>query len=543
MKKWRAAFLSICASSLLFTACDVTEALDLKEEGGLSKDQTLEITEARMPTQLDPAKFAEINGGNVLNSVQEGLMRIGKDNRPVLGVAEKYEITEDGKVYTFYIRKDAKWSDGKPVTAHDFEYAWKRMLDPEMKAQMAYALHTIKNAREYNLGQVTADQVGIQALDDKTLKVELEKRDSHFLSVVAMPNFVPLRKDIVEKFNEQYAVNSTSMVYNGPFVMESFTPSKIILKKNPTYWDRGSVSLNQVTIHIMKDTAKEIDLYNSGKLDIARLQNFNDAYINSPEYVHAETARLNYLIMNHKKEFFRNENIRFALTLAIDRQAIVKFIKDGSTPAGALVPPSIVVDGKSFRSIAKKDLVTFNRKKAQEYLRKGLAELNLDKPPKLVLLSPDDERRGAALEIKRQLKENLGLEVLIDTPAPDARKVLKKNKKFDLLFEGWTADYNDPSSFINIWHSTSEMNEGGFNSPMLDRIIDSSLNQTDETRKMKDWMKAEQLIVQPGKLAVVIPLYYKGSAFLQKKHVKDFYRHPYGVEYSLKWAYISQDEK
>ncbi|RAL26996.1 peptide ABC transporter substrate-binding protein [Thermoflavimicrobium daqui] len=540
MSKWKAIILSVCLGTFLLTGCDLSSDLNLsKESEEISKDQSLELTETRMPATLDPAKFAEMNGVNVLNNIQEGLMRIGKDNRPTLGIAKSYEVSEDGKTYTFMLRSDAKWSDGRPVTANDFEYAWKRMLHPKMKAQMAYALMKVKNASKFNEGKALENQVGIHAIDNKILKIELEEADPNFLSIVAMPNFSPLRRDIVEKYKERYATNSKTMVYNGPFIMESFTPSKIILKKNPEYWDRSNVSLNQVVIHIGIDSEKEINFYQSGKLDIARLKNFTEAYRNSPDYVHSEIARVNYLLMNHTKAFFRNQNIRFALSLALNRKEIVNSLKEASTPADALVPPGITVNGQSFRDQGDKNLVSYQPQLARTYFKKGLQELKLQKIPSLVLLTPDDERKSVALEIKKQLKEILGLDVLINTPAPDARTVLKQNMKFDLLMEGWTADYNDPNSFINIWHSDSELNEGKFSSPELDRLLEATMQTNNNEIKLKNWFEAERMLVKPGELTVVIPLYFKGNAFMQKKYVKDLYRHPFGVEYSLKWAYIS----
>jgi oligopeptide transport system substrate-binding protein len=243
--------------------------------------------------------------------------------------------------------------------------------------------------------------------------------------------------------------------------------------------------------------------------------------------------------MNHTKAFFRNQNIRFALSLALNRKEIVNSLKEASTPADALVPPGITVNGQSFRDQGDKNLVSYQPQLARTYFKKGLQELKLQKIPSLVLLTPDDERKSVALEIKKQLKEILGLDVLINTPAPDARTVLKQNMKFDLLMEGWTADYNDPNSFINIWHSDSELNEGKFSSPELDRLLEATMQTNNNEIKLKNWFEAERMLVKPGELTVVIPLYFKGNAFMQKKYVKDLYRHPFGVEYSLKWAYIS----
>lgn len=550
-RKWKTLFGLVLSTSLVITGCGVSNSMGSKDNS-LAENQVLRLSvPADVPT-LDSGIAIDTSSMDVLNNIQEGLMRLGKTNQPENGLAEDVQISEDKMTYTFTLRKDANWSDGNPVTAKDFEYAWKRVLNPETASEYAYLFYPIKNAQEYHLGEdqdgnpakVTIDQVGIKAKDDQTLEVNLKQPMFNFLSVITLPTFLPIREDIHKKFGDQYALKPENMLYSGPFVLSSQTQNKMILTKNEQYWDKNSVFLNTVELYTVKDVALGINLYNTGQLDTAMLdQAFVDAFKQSPDYIKVDQASTFYLQMNHNKSFTSNANIRKAITLAIDRQDITDgILKDGSTPALSMVPPSLNgVGNKSFR--VNGEVISPNTELAQQYFKKGLEELGLTKAPdRVVLVSTDTTTsKNVALTIQDQLRKILKLDVKLDSPPFKIRLEKASKGDFDLMISGWGADYNDPMSFLDIWTSNNSMNHARYKSAQYDQLIQQAKLAKTQEEQFNFLLKAEQLLVgvENGDTAIA-PLYYQSVSMLQKPNVKDIYRHPYGATLSLKWAYVSK---
>lgn len=544
--KWQTLLGVVVTISLVLGGCSF-QPMD-SEEAGLSENQVLRIAEEGGITTLDTVKASDAITFNVLNNVNEGLMRLGPEKEPQYGIAYEYEISPDKKRYTFKLREDAEWSDGKPVTAHDFEYAWKRALDPETGSEYAYAFFPIKNAQEYNSGKVDESAVGVNAADDHTLVVELKKPTLNFIERTTMIVFMPQRKDFVEKHGGNFGTTADTSLYNGPFKVTSRTPQKVLLAKNDNYWDKNGVTLKTVEISVVKDTTTGINMYNSGEIDVATLnQAFVDAFKNTKEYVEVERARNYYILFNHQNSFFKNEKIRKAITLAIDRNQLAnEIMKGGSKPAGALIPPSINgVAGKSFRELAG-NYVKPDVTRARQLFREGLSELNLSAPPSnIVMVSYDSTPlRDVAINVKEQLRKNLNLKIKLDSPTWKMHVNKVKNGDFDMAMLGWVADYNDPFNFFEIWHSGNEMNFSHFSNATYDQLI-AKANDTPDPKQQFEYLKqAESLLAGTDGQgqAGFVPLIYHSKAFVQKTYVKDLYRHPFGPEYSLKWAYITKEK-
>jgi len=510
--------------------------------------QILHLTETNQIHSLDSAKYVDIVSWNVLYNVNEGLMRIGPNNRPVNGMAEDVEISEDKKVYTFRIREDAEWHDGKPVTAYDFEYAWKRALNPKTQSEYAYILYPIVGAEEYHKGIGSVNKVGIKSLDSKTLKVTLKQPELSFLSLTTQSTYFPQRKDYVEKYGEAYATKPETMPYNGPFIIESITPQKVILKRNETYWDVNAVSLEQVEVMVEADTPKRISYYNAGQVDVTKIDSeFVYAYTQTKDYLNMELASSQYLLMNQRKSFFQNPNIRRAISLAIDRNEITQSVlKDGSKPAGALIPPALSEGSQPYRKVAGGEFVKYNPELAKEYFQKGLQELGLSRPPQsIVMLAFNDYRRHVAISIQKQLKDNLDLDVKLNAIPREQKVEMELAGQFDMTMSSWFADYADPIGYLEIWTSESKLNYMKFNHPKFDLLIKNAKKSANHQEKTQRLIEAEKILVgtEEGQTASLVPLFYETNSFLQKPYVKDLYRHPYGAEYDLKWAYISNKKE
>lgn len=532
---------SILIAVLVLTACSPQFN---STQYAKDTEQILRLTETNQVSNMDSAKYVDIVSWNILYNVNEGLMRIGPNNRPINGMASDVEISDDKKVYIFKIREEAKWHDGEPVTCYNFSYAWKRALNPSTQSEYAYMLYSIVGAEDYNKGIGSADQLGINCLDEKTLKVTLKQPELSFLSLTTQSIFFPQRKDYVEKYGEKYGKKPETLAYNGPFVIESITPQKVTLKKNENYWDVNAVTLKQVEVLIESDTPKRISYYNTGKADATKIDSeFVYAYTQTQDYVNMELASSQYLLLNQRKRFFQNANIRKAISLAIDRREIThSVLKDGSKPAGALIPPALTEGNKSYRELAGGEFVEYNPQLAREYFKKGLEELGLSSPPSsIVMLTFNDHRRHVAINIKKQLKEKLNLEVKLNA-VPRPQKVdLELAGDFDMTMSSWFADYADPIGYLEIWTSDSKLNYMNFSNSEFDQLIKEAKQTSDKTVKTEKMIQAEKILVgtEEGQTASIIPIFYEANSFLQKPYVKDLYRHPYGAEYDLKWAYIS----
>ncbi|SMO82986.1 peptide ABC transporter substrate-binding protein [Melghirimyces algeriensis] len=530
--------------SLLLTACGglgPSGATGPKKKS-LDKKQVLNMTFPAEPPSLDSAVTTDVTSFDILNNVMEGLYRLDKDNRPEPAIATGVDISDDKKTYTFHLR-DAKWSDDKPVTAQDFEYAWKRALNPKTKGEYAKIFYAIRNAKAYNTGKVSANEVGIQAVDDKTLRVELEDPIPYFLSLTTFALYLPQRKDIVEKYGSKYATEPEYMVYNGPFNLSEWKhEQRLILEKSDTYWDRHTVSLTKVNFDIVKETNTGANLYTTGQTDITQLDSeLAEAFKKSPEFLPVSGSAVHYLQFNTSNNFFSNKKIRKAISYAIDREALVKVLKNGSKPAYGLVPPSIVnSDNKNFRKQVG-DGHQYNPAEAQRLLKEGMKELEIEElPSEIRLLSYDDYRKDAAIVIQEQLKTNLGFNVLID-PQPFKQKLeLEANGQFQISFAGWSADYNDPMTFLDIFVSDGAFNRGNWSNKQYDQLIQQSMGNKEYKARAKDLVKAETILNEEVPIA---PLYYAGTVYLQKQYVKELVRHPVGSGLSLKWTYIDGKEK
>jgi oligopeptide transport system substrate-binding protein len=534
-------------AAVLFTVSWLLSACSLSgntAQGGPNEPQVLNLVVDSEPPNLDSATLIDGTSITVLNNVMEGLMRLDKDNKPVPAMAVDFpEISPDKKTYTFKIR-DAKWSDGEPVKAQDFEYAWKRALDPKTKSEYAYILYPIKNAEEYNQGKVSENKVGVKALDDSTLQVKLKEPIPYFLSLTAFATYFPQREDIIEKYGKQYAKDPDKMVYNGPFVLSRWEHDQgLQYRKNDEYWDKNNVYLTEVNVKIVPDSTQAMSLYTSGQVDVAPLDdNLVEVFKNNKEYLPVTRGSTYYIIFNTDDAFLANKNIRKAISLAIDRDDLVKdVLKNGSEPAGGVVPPSIMgYNNQSFRDQAPAQ-PDYDPALAKQYFEKGLQELGLSAPPSdLTLMVYDDDRKKVAVAIQEQLETNLGLKVAID-PKPFKQKLnLEKKGYFEMSVGRWVGDYNDPMTFLDVWKSDSPVNFGDWKNPNFDRLIDTSKQTTNYQERNENLIKAEKMLIDDAALA---PLYYESKSFVQKTYVHNLVRHPIGPEYSLKWAYIKGKAK
>lgn len=506
--------------------------------------QELHLIIGDEPPGLDSSKSTDSISFLLLNNAEEGLMRIGEGNKPVPGIAESFEASEDGTKYTFHLR-DAKWNDGTPVTAGDFEYAWKRALDPKTASEYAYIMYSVKGAEDYNTGKNTdPNSVGVKALDDKTLEVTLGSPAPYFVGLTAFATFYPLKKDFVEKQGEKYAAEAANLMFNGPFTISEWThDQKVTLKKNPNYWDAANVKLDTITFDVVKDNSTAVNLYESGDIDSTGLARENvDLYKADPNFHTQNQLTLFYLNFNTKDKAFSNANIRKAFSLSMDRTAYVNAIlNNGSTPATGLVPPGILGLKDEFRTENGNLLQDNQTDQAKALLAQGLKELNLDKLPAIHFLSDDSDtaKKGAEL-LKETWRKNLGVDVVLDFVPFKERLKRTDEGKFQMAFSGWGADYNDPMTFMDLFVTGGGFNDTGWSNKDYDAAIQFGKTTADVEARMKKLEDAEKILMNDMPIA---PVYFRGSAFVRKEYVKGIVEHPFGADADYKWAYIEGKNK
>ncbi|ANS75126.1 peptide-binding protein [Paenibacillus yonginensis] len=499
-------------------------------EEKLAADQTLRINFAADVPTFDPAQAQDNQAHTALNLMYEGLVRVDENSKEVPGVAESWEPDSTGKVYTFHLRKDAKWSNGDPVTANDFVFAWQRVLDPKTQPAPAYAyqLFYLKNAEAYNQGKITDfSQVGVKAVDDYTLEVTLENTTPYFVNLTSFYTYFPVHKSVAD--NDKWATDPSTMITNGPFTLTGLvTGQSMEFTKNPNYWDNKDIKLDKIKATVVNSAATEVLSYQSGELDRAgqpngnipadQIQILKDQY--KDEFHIDPVASLYYYEFNTKAKPFDNAKIRKAFAMAIDRQAIVDNVtKAGQVPAFGLIPPGINGAEKSFREEYPEDYFKEDVTEAKKLLQEGMAEEGITSlPPITLTYNTDDNHKKIALAITDMWKKNLGVDVKIENQEWGVFIKNRQSGDFQVARAGWVPDYNDPMTFIDMWTTKSGNNDIKLNDPTYDSLVEDAYKNPDNKARMEDFRKAEQILI--GDQMGIMPIYYYTNPALVKPYLK-----------------------
>ncbi|MDW0117249.1 peptide ABC transporter substrate-binding protein [Sporosarcina thermotolerans] len=514
-------------------------------------EQVLNLIEAAAIPSVDSAIVEDAVGFNVLNNVNEGLYRLNLENvaEPAIA-AEEAVVSEDGLTYTFKLR-DAKWSDGSEVTAHDFVFAWQRAIDPDTGSPYGPFMMSgvVKNATAISEGDMDKSELGIVAEDDKTLVVTLERPVPYFLSLMSFGTFYPQKEEFVTAKGDAYATNSDNLLYNGPFVLTEWdgTGDSWVYKKNENYWDAENVKLETINVDVVKDSATAIKLYNDGKKDRAGVSgDLALQYSSHAEAIVQPETSVFYMKFNQEKDGketpLANVNIRKAIAKSFEKQDLADVIlANGSIPADFIVPKDFAFDenGKDFRDIGGDHLV-YDAEEAKDFWQKGLDELGVTEL-ELEILGGDTELSKKMDEyFKSQLESNLeGLKIKLKEVPFSVRLELDTNQQYDIQISGWGPDFQDPISFLDMFVTDGTNNLMSYSNPEYDALIEASKAELalDPVARYEAFAKAEKILLEDD--AAIAPIYQRGLLQLQKPYFKGLAVHPFGADYSYKWAYIS----
>ncbi|MGP4082194.1 peptide ABC transporter substrate-binding protein [Pseudalkalibacillus sp. R45] len=538
-------FLAACSGGGGNNADGEKDSKDGKDSGNKDVPQVLNILEsAEIPT-MDSVMGTDAVAFQVMAETMEGLMRLGENGEPVEGMAESHEMSEDGKTYTFKLR-DAQWSNGTPVTANDFVYSWRKAVNPDTGSQYNFILGDVKNANAIMAGEMKPEELGVEAVDEKTLKVELEQAVPYFLSLTTFATFLPQNEEFVEEQGDQYALEDDNLIYNGPFTLTEWKHEEgWVLKKNPDYWDAETVKLEQINVKVVKDTATGVNLYETGKVDRVGL---SSEYVNKyKEHDHYKTFQepvMFYLKMNQEREDLANVDIRKAIQMAINKEDLVNVIlNNGSLAANYFVPKGFVShpeSGEDFREM-NGDLVTHDVEKAQEHWEKGLEALGKEEITLEILGGDSEVAKKMDEYMKNQLETNLpGLKIELKGVPFQQRLELDEKMEYDLQNGGWGPDYQDAMTFIDMWVTDGGHNKTGFSNEEYDKLVKDAKTTltTEPAKRFEAMLEAEKILIEEE--AVLAPLYQRARAQLWQPYVKNVYTNSFGPDYSYKWAYIEK---
>ncbi|GAB6426820.1 peptide ABC transporter substrate-binding protein [Bacillus luti] len=537
---------AIIGTSLLLTACSSEEKETKNNATATDKNETKQAISlpyiAEIPT-IDVTKATDSESMNVMRNVFEGLYILGENNKVIPGVAKSYEVSEDKKTYTFHLR-DSKWSNGTPVTAADFVFSWKRAVNPDTAAEYAFLFFDIKNAKSINSKELPIDKLGVKAIDDQTLEVQLEQPIPYFIDLTTFATFLPINEKYFESQGKQYGLEANQLVYNGAFTLDNWKHEQgFQLKKNSNYWDAKTVKLDKINFDIVKDKSTEINLYESGQIDRVGLTGeFVDKYRNSPDFKERPEVTMQFLRMNQKNEVLKNKNVRLAISQAMNKKAFVDTVlNNGSLPADGFIPSDFAKgsDGKDFRK-ENGALVKDDVKAARENWKKARQELGKEQVTLELLTSDNAIAKKNAEYLKGELEKNLdGLMVHVK-PQPRKQQIqLLLNSDYDLGVDVWAPDIPDPITFLDLFTTDSTYNFDKYSNKAYDELIHQVKTDLagNEKARWETMKRAEKMLLEDGAVA---PFYQSGRSYLQRSSINGIVTNDFGGEFNYKWAEVKK---
>ncbi|MGL6152403.1 MAG: ABC transporter substrate-binding protein [Aeromonas sobria] len=516
----------------LFGGINVAQAADVPAGTKLADVQQLVKGNGSEPATLDPHKTEGTVESNILRDLFEGLVASGPKGEILPAVAESWE-TKDNKHFVFHLRKDAKWSNGDPVTAHDFEFAFKRAVDPKTASPYSWYLEipTILNASEIITGKKPSDTLGVKAVDDHTFEVQLEKAIPYFVSMLSHTTTYPVPKKVIEKFGDKWT-QPENMVSNGAYALKSWVVNeRVEVERNKHYWNDGKTVINNVVYLPIQSTNADLSRYLAGEVDITYqmpIERFKQMKKEKPDELKVTGyVGTYYYTFNTKKKPYDDARVRTALTYAIDRNVIAdKVMGQGQTPAYALVPD--FVDG--FKPVAP-EWSKLSQAELDAKAKALLADAGYGpgNPLKFELLyNTDDNHKKVAVAVASMWKK-LGVQVSLVNQEWKTYLDTLKQGQFDVARRGWIADYNEASSMLDLMQTTHGNNDGKYSNPEFDKLMDSSRDQVDVAARNKLYVQGEEILAKDMPIA---PIYQYVTARMVKPFVGGYPANPLDNLYS-----------
>ncbi|MGE5704232.1 MAG: peptide ABC transporter substrate-binding protein [Clostridia bacterium] len=512
-----------------------TENKGSAEQPAQTGPKVLRLNLHSEPPTADPGIAEDSTSGAIIRATFDGLTRNGEDGKPHESVAEKIDISPDMLTYTFHLR-DSKWSNGDAVTAKDFEFAWKRALDPKTASNYAYQLYYIKNGEKFNKGEAKIEDVGVKALDEKTLQVTLERPTPFFLELTSFYTYYPVNEKVVTA-DPKWATDSKTHVGNGPFKMESWEhKSKLALVKNDNYWDKDAVKLDKIEFSMVEDENTELSMFDNGELDWAGAPlstiptDAIPALKDSGKLTIQPIAGTYMYKFNTTKAPFNNAKVRKAFAYAINRQAIIDNVTQANqAPATGLIPTSMIIKQDGY--FKDNDVET-----AKKLLDEGLKELGLTKLPPITLsFNTSEGHKKIAEAVQDQWKKAFNADIKLENKEWKVYLEDMHQGNTQVFRSGWLGDFNDPINFLDLFKEKDGGNNDTFwENAKYQELLNKSNTETDPEKRKQIMAEAEQLLMDEMPIA---PIYFYTNSYVKNDKVKGVLMDGLGfVDY--KWATI-----
>lgn len=508
----------LCLAGLSFIAC-----------GGASKsdENAIFVNVGPEPETMDPTLNSSIDGSIYISHAFEGLIARDKNNKAVPGMAKNWDVSSDGMKYTFHLKDGILWSDGKPVVAADFVYAWRRAVDPLVASEYSYQMEVLKNAKAIIEGEMPIDALGVVAIDDKTLEVSLEAPTAYFLELASSITYFPVREDIVKQYGMDWTLKPETYISNGPFVMsERRTDDKIVMIKNTNYYGKDSVVADKIVFVLMDNPTGSVAGVKEGSLHFAKNPPPQDIPLLQEEGILKIAPYIGtyYYSLNTTNKTIEDVRVRKALSLAIDRNYIVeKVTQSGQEPAAAWVPNGISDIKNDFRDNGG-DYISVkpaDYEKNIEEAKKLMAEAGYPNGagfPVIEFKSQAGNHLITFEAIQQMWKDVLNIDTRVVTEESAVFSISKYKKDFTIAHGLWVGDYNDPMTFMALFTSTSPQNTAAYANPEYDKLIETASLSGDNNVRMKAMHDAEALLFRD---TVLIPLYFYTEAIVVNPKLKD----------------------
>lgn len=528
------------------SAADSSTTTEAADTTASADGYSLAVCLASEPMTIDPALNSAVDGAIMTNHMFEGLVKWvdnGSGEAELApGQAESWEktVNDDGTVtYAIKMRDGIKWSDGKDVTAGDFEYSWKRLADPATAADYCYMIDMVQGYAEVADGSADKDTLGIKAVDDKNLEITLSYDCPYFEEIMAFPATFPVRQDIVEG-NEEWTYSPETYIGNGAYKMVEWSHNAYILtEKSETYYDYEKLGPDTIKYTLLDDNNAMLAAFNSGELNF--IMNFPTDemanYLASGQITVAPYIGTYYVCFNTEDEVFSNPLVRQAFSLVIDRNYIVENVsQSGEVPATGYVPSGVYdaegANGDDFRTVGGEyysvsaDDYQANCDKARELLAEAGYPNGEGFPAVEYMYNTDDRHKAIAEALQNMWQTELGVTVNLSNQDWNVFLKSRKDGDFQIARNGWIADYNDPCSFLDMWYTGGGNNDAQYSNPEYDALIDAAKATSDQTERMAAFHKAEDLLI--GQDSVLAPIYFYTNPYMLSDNISGMYYTPLG---------------
>lgn len=484
------------------------------------------------PVSVNP-NLSQTPTGILINSfLNEGLTKIGKDGTLIPGLAERWEVSSDGKIWKFYLRENIRWSNGDVITANDFRFSWINVLNPATKAEYADFMYVIKGAEEYRKHRGKLTDIGIKVLDSRTLEITLKEPALHFPLLLTHPVFFPVSEKFYLGSKEDFGSRPETITSSGPYILREWNSGhNLLLVKNQNYWDKNNVKPEEIEVKIIYDPVKALNAFNNGEVDILNLeQEMYSEYKTDSRLQKYQNGRIFYISFNVKDKIFENEKIRKAVELSINKKELSETILEGSgVPADRLIPSVIPGFAEETREDRAENNYGYAPKNAKRLYKSALRELKTEKLPVIKLLIKEDFiNRKTADFIKAQLKENLDMDIEIVTNSKDSY-VLK-------LSEGKPV-YADPAGYLALFETDSEFNYGFYSNKEYDELAERVNREMNNFERIKLSKEAEKLIIKD---IPAVFLFFQEREIMVSPRIKNMYFTSFGMKYYVLEAEIAE---